>query len=218
MFYSQLFEQGLLPALVLDILQFFKSCNQPEGHALVGFEQLRILILSGKPCHADKLVGKDHVRDRFAFNICQMYHAVIAEDDIAIDLQPLLVILAEALGQHCCCRIAGVVNSGIPLCQVKVDEAPLILVADDIAGVGITVDDLPGQLRIQWKASVRPRACFAFGSAQSLTVAKRSASLTQSSILFSARWSCPMISPTNRASPSPKWWETICMPLIRRVT
>jgi hypothetical protein len=42
-------EPGEIPALGLDIFQFFHFLDQPCGHALVGFENLRVFILLCKP-------------------------------------------------------------------------------------------------------------------------------------------------------------------------
>ena len=44
-----------------DFLQFFKMFDKPCGHALIGFENLRILVLFREPGYADELVGQDDI-------------------------------------------------------------------------------------------------------------------------------------------------------------
>ena len=189
-------EPGQVPALGLDISQFFHFLNQPSGHALVDFENLRVFILLCKPCHADKLVGEDDIGNGSALRIRQVRHAVIAANDIPIDLQPACIVLTKGFRQHRGGGITGIVDSGITLCQFKIDEAPLIFSTNYVAGVGITVDDLSGKIGIEFSEGVQIilaesvgqiERMLRLGQCQSFTVASRSASPTQSSILSSAR-------------------------------
>ena len=59
------------------------------------------------------------------------------------------------LGQHCRCRIAGIVDPDISLWQVKVNEAPLIVCADDITRIGVPVNDLSGQFRVEVRKVIK---------------------------------------------------------------
>lgn len=69
--------------------------DKPCGHALIGFENLRILVLFREPGYADKLVGQDDIGNGSAFRLRQVGHAVIAPDDIPVDLQLGVIVLSK---------------------------------------------------------------------------------------------------------------------------
>mgnify|MGYP002508687606 CR=1 FL=1 len=95
-----------------------------------------------------------------------MDHTVVALANVFVDLQPAVVIFAEGLGQDGSGGVAGVIDPGVSLGQVEIDEAPGSVGTDDIAGVGISVDNLPGQLGIQLGKGVQIRPAEGVGQMQ----------------------------------------------------
>ena len=69
---------------------------------------------------------------------------VVAPEDVPVDVQPALVASVEGFREDCRGGVAGVVDPGVTLGQLEVDEAPAVVGADDVAGIGVPVDDLPG--------------------------------------------------------------------------
>ena len=130
-------EPGISPALRSDIFQFFQAADEPKGHLLVGLENFRIFVLPGKPGYTDKLIGQDNVGDRLALLNRELYHTVIAPEDIPANLQPFFIILSKGLRQHRSGCVTGIIDPGIPLRQFEIDDAPLLLAANDVSGIGI---------------------------------------------------------------------------------